>query len=106
MNTNDIGEEGGNKNHQKRNSHDQSCGLATGQASGFLEQKSEGPPDGPKHEKNIANANQKDVESGKTTRSVYQSDCQGEENPADDVVSNTGSENDKANNGVEQFQLG
>jgi len=106
VNADDVGEEGGNENHQKRDSHDNSRRLAGGQASRFLEQKSEGPPDGPEHENDITNANQKNIESRKTTRSIYQGDGQGEENPTDDVVADTSSENDKTDNGVQQLQLG
>ena len=80
--------------------------MATSEASRFLEQKSEGPLDGEKHENDITNANQQDVESGKTTGRVYQGDGQGEEDPADDIITDTSSQSDETNNGVEQFQLG
>ena len=79
--------------------------MTGGQASGFLEHIPESPLDRPKHKNDVTNTNQQNIEGRKTTRRVYQGDGQGEENPADDIVANTGSENDKADNIVQQLQL-
>ena len=105
MDADNVGEEGGNENHQKCNGHDQSRRLAGGQASGFLEQESEGPLDRPQHENDVTNANQKNVESRKATGSIYQRDSQGEENPTDDVVANAGGKNDETDSSVQQLEF-
>lgn len=79
--------------------------MTGGQASGFVEQKSEGPLDGEEHEDNIADADQENVKTGKTTSGIDQGDGQGEQNPANDIITDTSSENYETDNGIQQLQL-